>query len=98
MPPADDAKSTLPPSGQYFATTGATKGLILGWDDWPTLGVVDAPGSVQRIGTAQATGWVQYRTGPVTTFRLVVDKTELPGPWVCLARRFVPLAEAAGEL
>jgi hypothetical protein len=32
------------------------------------------------------------------TFRLVVNKTELPGLWVCIGRRFVPLAEAAEEL
>jgi hypothetical protein len=60
--------------------------------------VVDAPGSVRTTGTAQAKGWVEYRRGPVTTFRLVINETELPGPWVCLARRFVPLAEAAAEL
>jgi hypothetical protein len=98
MPPADDEKSILPRSGQYFATTGPTKGLILGWDDWPTLGVVDATGSVRRIGTAQATGWVQYRKAPVATFQLVINETKLPGQWVCLAQRFVPLVEAAGEL
>jgi hypothetical protein len=31
-------------------------------------------------------------------FRLVIHKTELPGHWLCLARRFVQLGEAAEEL
>jgi hypothetical protein len=96
--PQKGVQPALPHSGPYFSTTGPTDGPIFAWDNWPALGVVDALDWVRTIGTAQATGWVQYRTGPVTTFRLVVDKTELPGPWVCLARRFVPLAEAAGEL
>jgi hypothetical protein len=31
-------------------------------------------------------------------FRLVVNKTELDGRWLCIARRFVRLGEAAAEL
>jgi hypothetical protein len=98
MPPADDVKSTLPSSGQYFSTTGPTKGLILGWDTWSKLGVVDAPDSVRTIGSARVTGWVEYRRAPVATFQLRINEAELPGQWVCLARRFVPLAEVAGKL
>jgi hypothetical protein len=98
MPPVDDAKSTMPHSGQYFSATGATRGLMLRWDTWFNLEVVDAPGSVRTIGAARVTGWAEYRRGPVATFQLVINETKLPGQWVCLARRFVPLVEAAAEL
>jgi hypothetical protein len=68
------------------------------WDEWPTLDVVNAPASVRIIGTAYAKGWVQHWGGPVTTYRLVVNKTAVPGLWVCMGGRFVPLDEAAVEL
>jgi hypothetical protein len=32
------------------------------------------------------------------TFGLIVDKVELPGRWICVGRRFVPLGEAADPL
>jgi hypothetical protein len=41
---------------------------------------------------------VEHRRGPAQTFRLVVNKTELPGRWLCVGRRFVHLGEAAEEL
>jgi hypothetical protein len=62
------------------------------------MGVVNAPGSVRMIGAAHATGWVAYRRGPVTTFRLMVNGTKLPGLWVCIGRRFLHLVDAAEEL
>jgi hypothetical protein len=60
--------------------------------------VVNTPESRRTIGTAYATGWVQHRNALLKTYRLVVNKTELPGRWLCLARRFVQLGEAAEEL
>jgi hypothetical protein len=50
------------------------------------------------IGTAHVTGWVQHRKGPAATFRLVIDKSELPGRWLCIGRRFVREDEAAERL
>ena len=98
MRPKDDVQPAAPRSSQYFSTIGPTTGPIFRWDNWPTLGVVNTPESLRSFGTAYATGWVQHRNAPLKTYRLVVYKTELPGQWVCLARRFVPLAEAAAEL
>jgi hypothetical protein len=92
VPPA------LPHSSQYFSTAGPTDGPILLWDDWPAPAVVDAPDSVQTIGTACVTGWVRYHKDPAAMFRLVIDKAELPGRWLCIGRRFVRVDEAAKEL
>jgi hypothetical protein len=69
----------------------------LSWDDWPTLAVVDAPGSVRTIGTANATGWVQHRNERATAYRLNVNTSELPGRWHCVGREFVRLGVAAGK-
>jgi hypothetical protein len=38
---------------------------------------------------------VEHRWGPATTFRLVVNKTELPGRSLCVSRRFVQSGEMA---
>jgi hypothetical protein len=50
------------------------------------------------IGIACPVGLVEHRRGPAQTFRLVIDKTELPGHWLCVGRRFVQVGEAAEEL
>jgi hypothetical protein len=50
------------------------------------------------IGIEYPVGRVERRRGPATTFRLVVNETELPGRWLCVGRRFVRLGEAAEEL
>ena len=49
------------------------------------------------VGTAYPVV-VEHHQGPATTFRLVVDKVELPGRRICGGRRFVQLGDAAEEL
>jgi hypothetical protein len=60
--------------------------------------VADAPGSVWSIGTASASVWSSTATGPVKTFRWVVNTTELAGRWLCVGRRLFRLGEAAEAL
>jgi hypothetical protein len=55
-------------------------------------------GDAMPNGIAYPVGLVEHRRGPAQMFRLVINDTELPGPWVCLARRLVPLVEAAAHL
>jgi hypothetical protein len=98
MRPKDDVQPAAPRSSQYFSIIGPTTGPVFRWDTWPTLGVVNTLESLRTIGTAYATGWVQHRTAPLKTYRLVVYKTELPGLWVCIERRFVRAEEAAERL
>jgi hypothetical protein len=50
------------------------------------------------LGIALTVGHVAHRKGPAATFRLVVNKAELPGRWICVGREFVPLGEAAEPL
>jgi hypothetical protein len=50
------------------------------------------------LGNDCPVGLVEHRRGPAQTFRLVTDKTELPGRWLCVGRRFARLGEAAEEL
>jgi hypothetical protein len=98
MPPKDVVQSAAPRLGPYFATVGPTDGPIVWLDNRPALAVVDAPDSGRTIGTAHATRWVAHSQGRATLFRLVIRKTKLPGLWLRLGRRFVPLVEAAGKL
>jgi hypothetical protein len=91
MSPKDDVPPAPPCFSQYFSNIGPTTGPIFRWDYWPTLGVVNAPASLRTIGTAYSTGWVQHRNAPVKTYRLVVNRTELPGRWLCVGREFVQL-------
>jgi hypothetical protein len=60
--------------------------------------VVNTPKSLRTIGTAYATGWVQNRDAPLKTYRLVVNKTELAGLWLCIGREFVRLGDPAEKL
>jgi hypothetical protein len=57
-----------------------------------------APESLLSIGIAYPVGLVRHRKGPAATFRLVVNKVELPECWMCVGRRFVPLGEAAEDV
>jgi hypothetical protein len=41
---------------------------------------------------------IEHGAGPAVVFRLVIDKTEPPGRWLCIGREFVQLDEAAEEL
>jgi hypothetical protein len=99
MSPKDDVQPAPPRSGQYFSTIGPFDGPIVRLDAWTTvLSVVEAPASVRTIGIAYAAGCVQYGDGRAMTYRLAVNKTELPGRWLCIGRRFVPLGDAGAVL
>ena len=50
------------------------------------------------IGIAYPVGLVEHRRGVAKTFRLVVNKFEFEGRWICVNRKFVALGEAAQEL
>jgi hypothetical protein len=56
---------------------------------------VNAEDSVWPIGTAHAVGWVAHHDGLAAMFRLVIDKAEVDGRWLCIARRFVRVGQAA---
>jgi len=64
----------------------------------PSAISVLSEGDAMPIGVACSMRLVQHRRGSAQTFRLVVNRTEVPGLWVCAGRRFVPLVEAAAEL
>lgn len=78
----------------YFATWGPKDGPIRASSNPPTMGVQadpDAPGL--PVGTAFGAGFAPHKRGAVALFRLVIRKVELPDPYVCASRRFVPLEE-----
>jgi hypothetical protein len=60
--------------------------------------VVGELGESMPIETAYCAATAGHRRGPPVIFRLVIGKTELPGLWLCVGRRFVPLGEAAEPL
>jgi hypothetical protein len=73
-------------------------GPILGHDTPSAIGAL-AEGNAMPIGIAYPVGLVEHRWGPATAFRLVVNKTERPGRWLCVGWRFVRLGETEeGEL
>jgi hypothetical protein len=99
MSPKVDIQPAPLRSSKYFSAAGPINGPIFRLDAWTTvLEVVDAPTSGRIIGIAYASGCVQYGDARVMTYRLAVNKTELPGRWVCIGRRFIPLSEMAEEL
>jgi hypothetical protein len=73
-----------------------TRQLILGNGCRGATGVL-AEGETMPIGITYPMGLVKHRQCPAATFRLVTDKTVLPGRWLCMSRRFVQLGEAAGK-
>src|SRR3954447_26530050 len=97
-PLAPDDTPPAPPAGPFFSTWGPVDGPILRGAHPPAIGVVATPGDAWPIGIAYPVGTVAHRKGPAVSFRLVVDKVELDGRWICEARRFVLLGDAAEEL
>jgi hypothetical protein len=98
MPKPDPTDPPAPSHpGPYLSTWGPLDGPILRAANPPTLGVM-VTGRLFPIGMAFAGGAVAGRRGPICTFRLVVDKVELEGRWICDRQRFVKLGDAAEEL
>jgi hypothetical protein len=57
---------------------------------------VSVPSSSKTLcGIAYAVGYMADARGSISVFRLTFGKTELPGRWACMGRRFVELGEAA---
>jgi hypothetical protein len=54
-----------------------------------TLGVLEAPDNPMPIGIAFPIGWTAEGRA---LSRLVIGSEEIPGLWVCRARRFVLVA------
>jgi hypothetical protein len=91
------AQQADPPHPEpYVANWGPRTGPILNADCPGAIGVL-AEGNPMPIGIAHPVGLVEYQRRPAQTFRLVIDKTELPGHWLCVGRRFVQLGEAAED-
>jgi hypothetical protein len=96
MPDPDSTADAPPPRGPFYTNWGPLDGPILG--ESPALGVLAERVGALPIGIAYPVGLVEHRRGPAKTFRLVVNKVELPGRWICVGRKFVPLGDAAEEL
>jgi hypothetical protein len=102
MPEHDSNTDALPPAGPFFTNWGPLDGPI-GREIPGAIGILarveHAPTELgMPIGIAYPVGLVEHRKGPIKTFRLVVGKVERPGRWICVARRFIQLGDAAEEL
>jgi hypothetical protein len=98
MPDQDASNNDGPPTGPFLSNWGPRDGPILGRDCPGAIGVLTEGKAAMPIGIAYPVGLVEHQRGPAQTFRLVVNKVELPGRWICVGREFVPLGEAAEEL
>jgi hypothetical protein len=87
------------PLGPYYTTWGPTDCPMLGDNTPGAIGILARLDVfAMPIGIAYPVWLVAHRRGPAPTFRLVVDKFELPGRLICEGRRFVMLGETAEEL
>lgn len=93
----DDLPPALP-ADPLYSTWGPLDGPILRRDKPPALGVVSDPDHPMPICIAFPAGQVTHRRGPAVTFRLTIGKVEMEGRWLCVAREFIRLGEAAEEL
>src|SRR4051812_26752034 len=91
MPDGEQTFAGPTNAAPYFTTWGPLDGPILRRHLPPALSVVPAPDCYWPIGIAFPVGQVAHRRGPAATFRLVVEKVEVEGRWVCVGRRFVRL-------
>jgi hypothetical protein len=79
----------------YVSNWGPLDGPILGRHMPPALFVYDsATVAAMPIGIAYPIGLTDGEEEPISTFRLVVGKEELPGEWMCDRRRFVRIGAA----
>jgi hypothetical protein len=75
---------------EYYANFGGTE--IRAGEGPDIIGVLETSDGRATIGMALKAGWTPQG---LARFRLLIGRTELPGRWVCLNRRFVR-AEASG--
>jgi hypothetical protein len=97
VPEHNAAQPSPPHPGPFLSNWGPRTDPILGKDCPGAIGVL-TEGEAMPIGIAYPMGLVEHRRGPAQTFRLVVNKSELAGRWLCVGQRFVQLGEAAEEL
>jgi hypothetical protein len=53
------------------------------------------PATTGMCGIAYAVGYMADDRGAITVYRLTFGKSDLPGRWICVGRRFVELGDAA---
>jgi hypothetical protein len=92
------------PTGPFWSSCGPADGPIRESHDLPSCIVMhpadpadaSAPSSAMGMcGIAYAVGYMADDRGLISVFRLTFGKSELPGRWTCVGRRFVELGEAA---
>jgi hypothetical protein len=98
VPDKDARQADAPHPEPYLSNWGPLDGPILGHDTPGAIGVLAQGDAAMPIGIAYPVGLVEHRRGPAQTFRLVVNKTELPRRWLCVGRRFVRLGDASEQL
>jgi hypothetical protein len=59
-----------------------------------SIGVVEALDKPMPIGMASAIGWTD---GGLAVWRLKVHDADIPGPWVIIDRRFLPVDGASAR-
>ena len=89
MPAAQRAADLM----NYFANWGPLDGPLRDADCPGALGVFLDPAPRVPDGKALPSGLIADHKGAVATFRLTIGKTELPGRYLCVGRRFVPAQE-----
>jgi hypothetical protein len=92
------------PTGPFWSSCGPADGPIRERHDLPScLGVHPADpsdagptsGDKTLCGIAYAVGYMADARGSISVFRLTFGKSDLPGRWTCVGRRFLELGEAA---
>jgi hypothetical protein len=99
-----DPPALVLPTGPFWSSCGPADGPIRERHDLPgCIGMhpadpVDAgvPSADKTLcGIAYAVGYMADARGSIGVYRLTFGKTDLPGRWTCVGRRFVELGEAA---
>ena len=82
-------------ASRLLSNFGPAAGPLLHRDCPGTLGVY-RPGSAMPCGAAHPLGWVPTRQGPAAVFRLAAEGVDPEARFLCVAREFVELGDAAG--
>ena len=78
----------------YVTNSGPLDGPLRDRDYCGCMGVSTDPDRPwQPEGIAYGTTYLPHWRGPIAVFRLEVRKEAIPGRWVLVSRRFVPVEE-----
>ena len=103
-PIAPEPPAPVLPTGPFWSSCGPVDGPIRTGHDLPgCIGLHPADPADAGIpfkakwqcGIAYAVGRMADRRGAITVYRLAPGKSDLPGRWICVGRRFEELGEAA---